>query len=288
MYPARQFQVVSSFNSGNQLRIIHVKEIQPPFPLIHIPPTTSTTSVDRSKEIEPSLSVMHISQPSAPKTTYQNKQLEQLIAQCEDRSTIDLKKQNLTDEDMEILVREAIINKQCKQLELSKNKITSVGASIIAKALNNNTTLEVLYFTDNRFGDMGAKSLTQTLSLNNSKIVILDVQDTGITDEGASYLAEMLKTNKKLRSLLLSYNEISDRGVQHLANVITHHNTTLVQLFVGRHKLVSDLSVDTLVEMLKHNQTLEYLKITECNLSEKGKERLRQLAKSKEGFKLEL
>jgi hypothetical protein len=50
MYPARQFQVVSSFNSGNQLRIIHLKEMQPPFPHIYIPPTSSG-SADRSKEM---------------------------------------------------------------------------------------------------------------------------------------------------------------------------------------------------------------------------------------------
>jgi hypothetical protein len=50
MYPARQFQVVSSLNPGNQLRIIHLKEIQPPFPLIYIPPTSSGRA-DRSEEM---------------------------------------------------------------------------------------------------------------------------------------------------------------------------------------------------------------------------------------------
>ena len=99
MYPARQFQVFSSFDSGNQLRIIQVKEIQPPFPLIHIPPISSAI-FDRSKEIESSFSVMHISQPSSANTTYQNKRLQQLIKQCEDRSKVDLREQNLTDQTM--------------------------------------------------------------------------------------------------------------------------------------------------------------------------------------------
>jgi hypothetical protein len=48
---------------------------------------------------------------------------------------VDLREQNVNDEDMEIVVKEAVINKQCKKLELSNNQITSVGASIIAKAL---------------------------------------------------------------------------------------------------------------------------------------------------------
>jgi hypothetical protein len=285
MYPARQFQVVSSFNSGNQLRIIHLKEIQPPFPLIYIPPTSSATA-DQSREIEISFSVMHISQPSSTKPTYQNKRLQQLIEECDHRSEVDLREQNLSDEDMEIVVKEAIINKQCKELELTGNKITSVGVAIIVEALKNNTTLESLFFTGNRFGDVGVRALTKILSLNNSKVGILCIQDIGITDEGAEYLAEMLKKNTTLKCLLLGFNEISDRGVQYLVNVLTHQNGTLIFLRLNNNKLISDASVDILVEMLKHNQTLEDFDIESCNLSENGKERLRQIAKSKKDFDL--
>jgi hypothetical protein len=64
MYPARQFQVVSSFNSGNRLKIIHLKEIHPPFPLIHIPQSTTNPI----KEIQPSFSQMHISQTPSTHT----------------------------------------------------------------------------------------------------------------------------------------------------------------------------------------------------------------------------
>ncbi|CAF0831168.1 unnamed protein product [Adineta ricciae] len=49
MFPARQFQVISTFNSGNQLKIVHLKEIQPPFPLIHIPTAPSTTAAAGEK-----------------------------------------------------------------------------------------------------------------------------------------------------------------------------------------------------------------------------------------------
>ncbi|CAF3344480.1 unnamed protein product [Rotaria sp. Silwood2] len=39
LYPARQFKVSSSLNTGNELHIIHIQETQPPFSLIRIPPT---------------------------------------------------------------------------------------------------------------------------------------------------------------------------------------------------------------------------------------------------------
>jgi hypothetical protein len=263
MYPARQFQVVSSFNSGNQMKIIHLKEIQPPFPLIHI---SQTSSID----------------------TYENEQLQQRIEQCQSRSKVDLSEQNLNDEDMKIVIKEAIINKQCTELDLSNNKITSVGASMIAEALNNNTTLEWLYLTENRLCDRGVHSLAQTLSFNNSNIDILGLRGTSITNESAEYLAEMLKINTKLKCLLLGCNEISDRGVEILANTLIHHNTTLLSLRVVSNKLVSDSSVDVLVEMLKQNRTLKRVDIENCNLFEKGKDRLREIAKSKTDFELEI
>ena len=260
MYPARQFEVVSSFTSGKQLKTIHLKEIQPPFSLIHIP----TTSLSKSEQIKRPLSPNPNSKPSSTET-YTNKPLQQFIVECEPYSKVSLYKQNLTDEDMEIVVHEAIIKKQCQNLELKYNQITSVGVSIIAKALNNNTTLEILYLGDNRLCDAGIQSLAKTLSLNNSKVYFLALQSTGITDEGAKHLAEMLKINTTLQYLMLGWNEISDQGVQHLANALTHHNNTLLSLRVDNNKLVSDVSADCLIEMLKHNQTLERLDIEKCH-----------------------
>ncbi|CAF4087126.1 unnamed protein product [Rotaria sordida] len=286
MYPARQFQVVSSFNSGNQLKIIHIKEIQPPFPLIHIP-STSSTIINPIENIQPSFLRIQISSSSFT-NNYQNKKLQDLIEQCQSQSEVNLMALNLNDEDMKIVVKEAIINKQCKELYLQYNKLTSVGASIIANALNNNATLEDLYLTDNRLCDKGVRNLITILSLNSSTLSLLDLQDTSITDEGATYVAEMLKTNTRLCRLLLGDNEISDRGVEQLSEALSYHNNTLISLNLTNNKLISELGIDSLVKMLKHNQTLIYLYIEECDLSEKEKDKLRQTARIKKGFKLEM
>ncbi|CAF4514495.1 unnamed protein product, partial [Rotaria sp. Silwood2] len=37
IYPAQQFEVISSYNAGNQLHIIHIKETSPPWPLFPKP-----------------------------------------------------------------------------------------------------------------------------------------------------------------------------------------------------------------------------------------------------------
>jgi Ran GTPase-activating protein (RanGAP) involved in mRNA processing and transport len=273
LYPARQFEVISSFNSGNQLKIIHLKEIQPPFP----------PSVDQIRETQSSSSCVDI-----PRIPYTNNYLQQIIEQYTHQSEVNLEKQELNDEDIEIVVKEAMINKQCTTLNLSYNKITRLGISIISKTLNNNTTLKSLCLNGNCLFDPGIQPLLNTLLLNNSKLSILDLQNTCLTDLGVAYIAEMLKTNTTLIYLLLSYNEISDQGVELLTKALTHHNITLKSLSLHYSRLVSDSSVDSLVEMLKHNQILEFISIYSCNLSEKGKEELRQIAQIRKGFNLEM
>ena len=93
----------------------------------------------------------------------------------------------------------------------------------------------------------------------------------------------MVKTNKALIGLWLLENKIDDRGVQILANAITNYNTSLKYLELSTNKPASDSSLDALVEMLKHNQTLTVLYVPRCTLSKKGKKKLREMVKSKKG-----
>jgi Ran GTPase-activating protein (RanGAP) involved in mRNA processing and transport len=187
---------------------------------------------------------------------------------------------------MHIVVREAIVNKQCNQLRLNRNKISSVGVSIIAKILNENTTLKTLVLSYNDLGDMSVHCLAKSLSLNHSSLDQLYLDSTGITDEGARYLAEMLKSNSTLKSVFLDKNNIGDRGIELLANALIHHNSTLIHINLDENKLVSDESVDILVQMLQQNRSLSYLHMFKCNLSKKGKDRLRQVIQTKTDFNL--
>jgi hypothetical protein len=272
LYPARQFKVISSLDTGNRLQIIQLKEIQPPFPLIHIPQITST--------LAPTIHLPPVND------SYQNQKLKDFIEKYQRESEIDLHDQDLSDEDMQIVVKEAIINKQCRKLRLQVNEITSAGASIIAKALNKNTTLEELWLSYNNVGDMGVHFLTKTLSLNNSLLRELHLIATEITDEGAGYLAEMLKTNSALLYVNLDGNNIGNRGIESLITTLIHYNRTLKRINLNRNKFVSDASVDFLVEMVKQDCSLSHLYISDCNLSEKGKEKLRQTTQKKKDFSL--
>lgn len=215
---------------------------------------------------------------------YQNPLLEFSISKCQSRTTVDLSKQQLLDRDVETIVKQALIEKECTRLDLGYNAITAKGAAILADALKQNTTLEELDFHNNRVSDVGVHSLAEVLSTNCSILKALGLGSNGITDKGAEHLAEMLKTNRTITWLALAGNQIGDRGVQLLANTLAHHNTSLLVLSLHVNKAISDVSVDAIIDMLQKNKTLKKLWMQDCNITEEGKLKLREAAKSKAGF----
>ncbi len=84
-------------------------------------------------------------------------------------------------------------------LQLQFNiKITESSASILADALFNNKTLKRLSLWNNQIRDKCVQSLSNTLSVKECLLIKLDLLQNDITDEGARYLAQMLKTNRIL------------------------------------------------------------------------------------------
>ncbi|CAM2714794.1 unnamed protein product [Rotaria socialis] len=219
-------------------------------------------------------------------STYENPQLEHCLSKSQPHTAIDLSKQQLFDRDIETVIKQAVIEKECTRLDLGYNAITAKGAAIIAESLKYNTTLEELDFHNNHVSDLGVHSLAEILSSNNSILRALGLGSNGITDNGAEHLAEMLKTNQTITWLALAGNQISDRGVKLLANTLAYQNTSLLVLSLHVNKSISDASVDTIIDMLQRNKSLKKLWIQDCNISDDGKRRLREAAKTKQGFLL--
>ncbi|CAF1024628.1 unnamed protein product [Adineta steineri] len=214
---------------------------------------------------------------------YQNAQLENIIAQSNIQSVIDLTGHQLIDDDIKIVVTQAIIKKKCTQLKLGQNRITSAGASYIADALRQNNTLEVLSLRNNNLDDIGVQYLTDMLKTNKS-LKKLDLSGNHITSTGAMHLANMLKENEILTHLSLSKTNIADKGIQSLANVIQDNNKTLQALSLSGNKLLTYLSINALSNMIRGNQSLTKLWIDDCELSKKNQVELRKAAKLKKIF----
>jgi Ran GTPase-activating protein (RanGAP) involved in mRNA processing and transport len=211
-------------------------------------------------------------------------QLESDIDKCESRSKIDLSFRQLTDHDIDIVVKQAIIQKQCTVLLLNDNVITAEGAAMIANALYNNTTLEELNLWNNQVSDLGVQSLSQALLMNNSVLRSIGLGQNRISDVGAQHLAEMLKTNTTLTRLWLFHNEIGDRGMKLLADVLANDNKSLQWFDLRLNKSVTDSSFDSLCNMLKSNRSLKKFWMEYCNLSRPMKAELREIGQAKEDF----
>jgi hypothetical protein len=287
---ARQFKVVSCLDSGNNLHIIQLKEIEPVFPLLEPLPSFQISSVHRTTRLIPPngdlLKTMKLSTNN--ESGYRNPKLEEEIAKYELRAFVLLSKEHLTDRDMTIVVPQVIIRKQCTALWLQQNDITANGAAIIAEGLHDNTTLETLELSGNRISDKGIYHLTQVLAMNNSTLTKLYCGSNSITDKGAQYIAQLLRKNRTLTRLDLSFNEIGDRGMRRLSAALGESNTTLIQLNLSWNKSISESSVDSLAEMIEHHRAFEVIDVSHCNLSVADKVKLRDLAKARKNLKLSL
>ena len=244
---ARQLKVVSSMNAGNGLTIIQIEEIDPLYPLLELPPANSTSAP--AKPLPP---------PSTNKThgagPYRNETLMQTIRKCQSQK-LNLSGQQLNDQDMNIVIKEGIIDKKYVLLDLTYNQVTQWGVRILADALRSSKCLEELIISHNSISDAGVRFLAA--AVNSSILKRVDLEENDISNEGAKYLAEMLATNANLLRLSLSHNQIGNSGVNLLADVVAHHNTRLEFLNLSANQAITDECIDSLVNMMQHNGSLK-------------------------------
>jgi Ran GTPase-activating protein (RanGAP) involved in mRNA processing and transport len=122
--------------------------------------------------------------------------------------------------------------------------------------------------------------------LEKAPITTLDLSHNNIGDEGANYLAEVLKVKRTLIQLRLNDNRISDSGVQLLANALCHPKTNLTHLYLNNNRLISNLSVGYLTKMLNQNRSLNTLWLIDCNFTNADKEQLKQAVAARRKFNL--
>ncbi|CAF3476949.1 unnamed protein product [Rotaria sp. Silwood1] len=291
---AQRYKVISSIDFDNNLHIIQVKEIDS-FPVTQTINNDRTSSISLSfNQRKPSINISIrdaslcsvVLKLTGSSSLYQNVHLEDLLTLCKSNSIIDLSVRELIDQDMPIIVQRAIIDKKCTGLYLTGNKISSESISILSDALYNNLTLIELDLSDNYIHDTGVKILMDILLTNKSIIKKLHLGSNNISDQGLSYICDILKINQTLTHLMLNRNNISNRGVHLLSNILALHNNTLEVLSLASNSLITDSSIDSLIIMLKHNETLKELDIKYCNITEINNQRLRQISNQKIDFKL--
>jgi Ran GTPase-activating protein (RanGAP) involved in mRNA processing and transport len=137
-----------------------------------------------------------------------------------------------------------------------------MGIRALAEALQTNSTLQVLVLRNVDMIDEGATALAQALKSNLSALQTLDLRSDGIWDrmvkvKGGEALAEALKTNATLQTLDLGGNRILCEGAIALAKALKV-NSSLHTLGLDGNKIGS-MGAMALAEALEVNSALQAL-----------------------------
>lgn len=219
---------------------------------------------------------------------YFNPKLTEKINQFQPKLHVDLSSSQLIDPDMKIIADEVIRVRKCTELWLYNNRITDRGVEILIASLKENSTLKTLDLSSNQISDQGIRILSTGLHSNQKcSLKSLRLNNNFISNTGAKYLSDMLRNNQTITELWLTNNDIGWEGIEELTNVLAYHNETLKSLSLSSNRLVTDRSIGDFIQMLRHNQTLTHLWLTDCDISEQGQLRLEQIAKRKKNFRLD-
>ena len=123
LLPGREFEIISSAYMGNQLTMIQLKEVQPAFPNLPSLPSSN-----------PPFSTSTVSIPSPTTVTAPSVQPKPIIKPVE----VSYSFNQLTDNDIPRIIKEALEQQQCTILNLRSNKIRHRGAALLSEALKHN------------------------------------------------------------------------------------------------------------------------------------------------------
>jgi Ran GTPase-activating protein (RanGAP) involved in mRNA processing and transport len=166
--------------------------------------------------------------------------------------------------------------------------LTSNSFIKLFSSLNINQTLTILSISHNNLSDQSIQYLSQSLSFNNSTLKKLILSSNQITDQGLLYLSDMLKSNETLIAIGLQDNQITDKSIEYFSEIIQVYNKVIEEISLYANKLITDLSIDFINNMIKNNQSLKTFWIWDCQLSKQSKYKLQQSIQDKTDFDLRL
>ncbi|KAF9365852.1 hypothetical protein BGX34_007940 [Mortierella sp. NVP85] len=171
------------------------------------------------------------------------------------------------------MIADAIrLNGTLNSLSLDMNEMGSIGASAMAAALASNQRLTHLYIPHNNIGDQGLTEICESLKKNNS-LISLDVElnqiGHGQSVAGMKALAEVLRTNKHLREINLSYNVFSSEAIQELMKGAADNST--LESIILTNCCITTQGATTIAEVLPTATGLQNLGLTaNLDIAEEG------------------
>lgn len=176
---------------------------------------------------------------------------------------VDLRNNEILDKGMGYICDALLDNVGLISLVVWNNGITQESSPALAKVLATNQTLQTLNLGHNKLGDDGIINLIPSGLERNRSLLLLGLQENGLTCPGIISLSESLATGTKLKRIDLRKNSIGLAGLMALAAALKHCPTiSQVDLDTDNHRNVNSSTSSPDQQQLEHN-TAEYRRLTE-------------------------
>lgn len=148
-------------------------------------------------------------------------------------------------------------------LSLSFNNCENINNNILSYvifAVQNLKKIRILGFESCKLNDSQIKIMTEGIKENKS-IIALMLRKNNISSQGAFFISEYLNNNTNVRQLFLGDNNIKDKGLKSLLNIMSTNNKNITNLDLSNNKFkLGDFN--TLIEYLKTDPILNSLDIS--------------------------
>ncbi|KAF1791777.1 Leucine-rich repeat domain, L domain-like [Phytophthora cactorum] len=196
---------------------------------------------------------------------------------------------SISDSDFVKLASSISSNTLLEELYLSGHQLGPLGLQAFADCLATNSTLKHLSLGSEKLGDEAVQVLCAGLARNaQSGLQNWDLELKSLGVDGATAIAELLKTNQSLTTVSLSRNQIGDEGVEklamgvkelnvtevgisgtgldHLAMLVEKESCSLSTIQLSFNALESATS--TFFDALAKNKSVTKLQLKECKLND--------------------
>ena len=155
-------------------------------------------------------------------------------------------------------------------LHISSYHVQEGELNRLSRALATNSSLVKLNLSDCllQVTDSNGPALTEMLKVNKTLQTLNMSWNNGVADVGAFFIAEGLLHNSGLKRLELELCGIAAEGAKSIADALKV-NRTLEHLDICQNT-IGDTGVVHIAEALKSNNALKRLELADCGLTEKG------------------
>lgn len=182
-----------------------------------------------------------------------------------------LSENELGDKGVATLIQRGVLqNQSLRVLDLRSNGITAEGALSLQGLLVSSQNIVSLQLGNNELGDYGVSALARGLQTRTpgSVLQVLDVTNNGLTDVSCVTIGWMLKVNKSLTKLNMSFNKIGDDGARTLG-LAMECNTTLRWLSLRRNG-ITNAGAKVMAKMLPNMNGLKELILVKNDITHIG------------------